>query len=404
VLLFKLAWRNIWRNTRRTLITVLSLTLGVTAIVLLHSYREAATVEMVGGITRGLLGSLQVHGRGYQDAPDMANVVADPGAVRAALRGTLPGAAIEARVVGAGLAGAGEKSAAAVVLGVEPAAAGMLFTLEAGHALADAANREALVGSALARELGVKPGDELVLVGQAVDGSLANDRFTVAGLVDAGSSDANGSTVALNIADAQAFFGLGPGVHQIIVRLPGNDDEALAGEVALLRGALELVRVEVLAWTEIMPEFKKTMEMKARNQHVVDLIVFFIVALGVLNTMSMSTFERTREFGVMASLGTRPRRILGMVVLESLLQGLLGLALGVAIAWSVLHAYGTVDMSTMFKGDVMGLRMPTAVKLQVDPAAVVSAAVTALVTVLLGGFLPALRASRLKPVEASRYV
>jgi len=292
-------------------------------------------------------------------------------------------------------------------MGIEPAnpSAQSLLTLKQGRPLSATPAREVVLGVSLAEELGLAPGGELVLVGQAADGSLANDRYTVVGLADAGSFEANASAVFLHLADAQSFFALGQGVHQIIVRLPVEDDEHLAAPVSLMRGALDLHSLELLPWTEILPEMKGAMDAKRKNSGVIDYIVFLIVALGVLNTMTMSTFERTREFGVMASLGTRRRRILAMVVLEALIQGVIGFALGLALSWVLLHGMGTADLSGMSGNtDFMGMRMPDSIPLALYPPAVGSAAVTALLTMLAGGLLPAIRASRLKPVEATRYV
>ncbi|HZO17157.1 MAG TPA: ABC transporter permease, partial [Polyangiaceae bacterium] len=188
-MLLKLAWRNIWRNRRRTIISLLALSLGVTAIISIHSFREVVNEEMIENLTRGLVGHVQVHGLGYQASPEIANVVPNATAVEDKLIASVPGAHAEKRVLGAGLAGAGEASSAVMVMGIEPDVpdARQLLAIEKGRALAASPKREVVIGSGLARELDVGPGGELVLVAQAADGSLANDRFTVVGTADAGS-------------------------------------------------------------------------------------------------------------------------------------------------------------------------------------------------------------------------
>jgi putative ABC transport system permease protein len=403
--LLKLAWRNIWRNRRRTVISVLALALGVTAIVSINSVREVAYGQMIRGITTGLVGHVQVHARGYQSSPEMTSLVPDPVTVEARLEQAVPGARLERRVVGAGLAGSDDTSTAVMVMGIEPGipSTDALLKIEQGRGLGVAPDREVVIGTGLARELRLAPGGEMVLVGQAADGSLANDRFKVVGIADTGSADANQTAVFLHLADAQAFFSLNQGVHQIIVRLP-TDEEDLSRPVSLLRGALDLSSLEVLPWTEMLPELKSAIDAKRKNMRVVDFIVFLIVALGILNTMTMSTFERTREFGVMASLGTRRRRVLAMVLLEALLQGAIGLLAGIALAWVLLHAIGTVDYSSLTAGtDILGAHLGV-VRLTLNPGAVSEAAVVTFLTMLAGALAPAMRASRLKPVEATRYV
>ena len=404
-MLFKLAWRNIWRNRRRTIISVLALALGVTAIVSMRSIFEVSTTAMAREITTGLIGHAQVHGRGYQDSPEMTNVIPDPVTVEAKLKSAVPGATTERRVVGAGLAGSENVSAPVAVLGIEAEkpSARALLTIVQGRALDAERPREVVIGTGLARELGLAPGGEMILVGQAADGSLANERYTVTGTADAGSSDASQTMVFMRLADAQSFFGLDQGVHQIIVRLP-TEDEDLSRPVSLLSGALDLSALEILPWTSILPELKGALDAKRKNMRLIDLIVFLIVSLGILNTMSMSTFERTREFGVMASLGTRPRRVLAMVLLESLMQGVIGLCAGAALAWIILNAVGTTDFSSMTAGtDVLGVRIPP-MRLSVTAGPVVEAGLVTFVTMLVGALAPAIRAARLKPVEATRYV
>jgi ABC-type lipoprotein release transport system permease subunit len=406
-MLLYLAWRNLWRNKRRTLITTSALTLGVLAVVFIDSYRESMFGEMVGRITSGLVGHLQVHGKGYQSSPEIGTLVRDPKRVEATLARALPGAQTVRRVLGYGLAAVGESSTAALVIGIEPAREGgsdALLSVEQGRALGEAPKKEAVLGRDLARQLEATIGSELVMVGQAADGSVANDRFTVAGIADAGNSELNSNAIFVHLADAQDFFGLGEAVHQIIVRLPaGAADEELTAPLAALRGSLDLTALEVLSWSQILPELKATIEQKRQSQHFIDLIVILIVGLGVLNAMTMSTFERTREFGVMAALGTRRRRMLALIVTEALLEGLLGCAVGLALAVALLYGMGTIELAGFSQQDMLGVRVPSAVRLRLEWSAVKSAVSTSLLTVLLGGLWPAIRASRLEPVEAMRY-
>ncbi len=408
-MLLALAWRNLWRNARRTLITVGALSLGVMGVVFIHSYRESANQQMVAEITAGLVGHLQIHGLGYQADPELSNTVRDPAVVEASLSRAIPGARPVRRVLGYGLAGSGEASSAALIVGFQPedpaAPSGLrpLVVVEQGRPLAPTAAREAVLGRELALLLDARPGSELVLVGQAADGSVANDRFTVVGTGDGGSAEMNANAVFLHLRDAQDFFGLGDGVHQILVRLP-EEPEDLAAPLSSLRGALDLATLEALSWSEMLPELKGMMDQKAKNQRILDFVVLLIVGLGVLNTMTMSTFERTREFGVMASLGTRRRRILALVASEVLLQGVLGFALGVLAALLVLWGMGSISLAAFSQSDVMGVRFPETIRPELHWEALKNAAVTAFGTVFVGGFWPALRAARLSPVEATRYV
>lgn len=394
-----LAWRNVWRNARRSLITMSALGVGVAGIVGIYSYREVANEAIVRDVTAGLMGHIQVHAEGYQAAPSIGLVVHEPSVVEAKLHGALPGAKSEQRVIGAGLAGAGERSAPVMVLGVEPGAT-TLYRLEDGHDLGAAG--DVLIGRELAVDLGIAIGGELVVVSQGADGSVANDRYTVAGTFMSSSADLDASAVVMPLAEAQSFFALGDGVHQLVVRLP-DAREDVSTEVAALRGALDLKTLEALSWSEMLPEMKASIDQKRKSQGFIDFIVFLIVGLGVFNAMTMSVFERTRELGVLGALGTRPRRILAMIVVEALWQGVLAFGVGVGLAAAVLYGVGTVDLGSQFGGDVMGVRMPSSLKLQLWPGALSGAAITAFCTALLGALIPAVRAMRLNPVEALRH-
>jgi putative ABC transport system permease protein len=399
-MLLALAWRNVWRNARRSIITMTALGIGVAGIVGVYSYREVANAAILSDVTAGLVGHLQVHAKGYQDAPAVGLVVSHPLQVQAALEGALPGASAERRVIGAGLAGAGDKSAPVMVMGVEPGRS-TLYRLASGKELT-AGGKEVLVGKELAEELELKEGSELILVGQAADGSVANDRYTVAGTFTSSSAELDGNALAMSLEQAQSFFSLGEGVHQVVVRLK-TQKEDVAPETERLRAALDVKTLEALSWSEMLPQMKASIDTKRRNQRFIDFIVFLIVGLGVFNAMAMAVFERTRELGVLMALGTRPRRVLAMIMVESMWQGLLGFVVGVGLAAAVLYGIGTVDLASQMGGDVMGVRMPSQLVLGVDPASLVGAGVTAFFTALLGALLPAFRAMRLKPVEALRH-
>jgi ABC-type lipoprotein release transport system permease subunit len=398
-MLLALAWRNVWRNARRSLITMSALSLGVAGIVGIFSYREVANEAIVSDITSGLMGHLQVHARGYQDAPAVGLVVEHPLQVEATLRAALPGAKSERRVLGAGLAGSKDHASPVVVVGVEPGASS-LYQLVSGKDLGG--NKDVLVGKDLARDLELSPGSELVLVSQGADGSVANDRYTVSGAFTSSSAELDGNAVVLSLAEAQSFFALGDGVHQLVVRLPTLKED-VTPEAELLRGALDMKTLEALSCSEMLPQMKSSIESKRKSQRLIDFIIFLIVGLGVFNAMAMAVFERTRELGVMGALGTRPRRILAMVMAESLWQGLLGFLVGVGISAAVLYGIGTVDLGAQMGGDVLGVKMPTQLVLRLFPDSLVSAGVTAFLTALLGALLPAVRAMRLQPVEALRH-
>ena len=407
-MLVKMAWRNLWRNKLRSAITMLALAAGVACVIMVATMQESAFGQMVDLATSGLLGDMQIHGNGYQDDPEIGTVVRNPAAVEAKLAQALPGSRPVRRALGFGLAGTEDNAMGVMIVGMQPdrEGEGGLVSVVKGRNLAAKQAGEAIIGSGLAEQLEIEPGGEIVLLSQAADGSLANDRYTVVGLVDAGNKELSDTAVFLQLDDAQEFFALDDGVHQILVHLDDEQDDDVGGAVATLRGALDLTALEALSWSEIVPELKGMIEEKKKGRDFISFIVILIVGLGIFNTMAMSTFERTKEFGVMASVGTRPRRILSLVLAEAVLQGVVALALGIVISLIVIKGVSPLEYAAKMTegGDMMGLSFPAKIYLELSVEGVKLGAVTAVATVLCGSLWPAWRASRLKPVEAVRYV
>ncbi len=404
-MLLAFAWRNLWRNPRRTWLTVAAVTLGTGGLVFAHSFGESSYEQMLEAATRGVLGHVQVHGRGYQANPDLGTMVDDPAAIEAQVMRVLPGASSVSRVVGFGLAGVGEKSAAASILGVDPAreqGATKLFEVRKGRGLAALPAREAVLGTGLARRLKAEVGSELVVVGQAADGSLANDRYTVVGLASVGSNELADAGLFLHLRDAQDLFVLGRSAHLVVVALPRGGNAGVAA--ARLRAGLAAERYEVLAWNELVPEVEAAIQADRQGSFAIDGIVFLIVILGIFNTMTMSTFERIREFGILLSLGTAPLRVVAMVVAEALLMGAVSFAAGVGLAALGVLAVGSIDMSLYGTSDFAGVSLPARVEISLNARAVWFASITVFSTSLLGGLFPAIRAARLQPADAVRHV
>ncbi len=403
-MLVRLAWRNLGRNRRRTSIAVAALALGTTALIVTHSFAETSYAAMIDLATRGLLGHVQVHVAGYQAEPAIGSLVKDRATVCALIDRTVPQGTVLSRVAGAGLAASESRSVGVVIIGVEPAPEAEhsdMLQIALGRTLSSAPAREVVVGTRLARRLKVQPGAELVLLSEGADGSIANDVYTVVGLsTGGGTTETGGNAVFLHLGDAQEFFALGEGVHQLVVQLPpGADARAAAHRV---RSALPAGH-EALAWQEMAPDAERGIEADRRGTFAMDLIVFLLVVLGMFNAMTMATFERTFELGVMTAIGTRPQRIFGIIIVESLLLGAFSFIAGAALAAAIIALLPPIDLSDAWGGaDFAGVALPSVIHVRLAPLALAMGVVTATCTCVVGGLYPAWRAARMRPVDAMR--
>jgi ABC-type lipoprotein release transport system permease subunit len=297
---------------------------------------------------------------------------------------------------------------AVLILGLDMQAeageGGLLHGIEPS---AIAGEHPALVGAILARETGIEVGDELAVLGQAADGSMANDLVRVTGILDTPMEEIDRTGIVMPIETVQGIFALPDQAHEITIRGDDPEDaEALAARIEALDGFSEL---ETLPWRILAPEMAQAMGMMGAFSLVVLFIVFLAAAAGVANTMLMSTFERRRELGVLLALGTSPLRLVRMVLYEAVLLGLLGVTIGTLAGGGLILYFSHTGIDAMLGGgaDAQDLAM---FGVGVDPNVypfltlrdLVPGFVGIVIVSVLAALLPALATARLEPMEAMR--
>lgn len=315
-------------------------------------------------------------------------------------------AAATARVYAPALAARGEEGFAVIVMGIDSRA-------ESGPArlLTDVVEplreREAFIGRQLAELMNVRVGDEVAVVGQGVDGSLANDLFTVKGVVTTSVDLINRQGMLLQLATAQTLFAMPDEAHEIVIH--ARHPEMASALSRRIAGTTAFAGTEVLDWRTLAPEMVTLVRITDLAGLLVLLLVFLAAAAGVANTMVMATFERTREFGMLLALGTRPARLIRLVVAESVALGVVGAVVGSLIGIALVaiaHRTG-IDYSWLAGGgpselSFAGLRFSLRFYPTLSVVDVARAIAAVCVTSLLAATWPALRASRLQPVKALR--
>jgi ABC-type lipoprotein release transport system permease subunit len=267
--------------------------------------------------------------------------------------------------------------------------------------------RQVLIGRTLAEQMGARAGAEIAVIGQGVDGSLANDLFTVAAVIDTPVDLVNRQAVVMTLAEAQALFMMPDEIHEVVIYAR---DASRAGELAARLNAASTLRgAEAVDWKTLAPAMVDLLELVEVAWIFVLVLVLAAAAAGVANTMLMATFERTHEFGMLLALGTAPRRIVQMILLESLALGatgaLLGTALGGAlVAWA--HHAG-VDYATLTGGgpsqlSAFGMNWSLRMYPRLASIDIMRAVGAVMITSLVASAWPAARAARLQPASALR--
>lgn len=399
----RLAWRNLWRNPRRTLVILAAVCIGVFSMIFIGALMEGVGDQLVRTSIAALVGSVQVHERGYREDPVVENTMADPAEPEAALASVLPpGARWSRRVRVSAVAGNARHSSGVTLVGIESEReAGVSFigsAVEEGRHLAEADPYGIVVGRALLEKFETRVGRKLVLMSQAADREMASRAFTIVGVFQAELAATEKQFVFVSLAAAREMLGVGEGLSEIAVLLPdGVDPDPTA---AALRRLLP-DRYEVHTWRELLPMLTAYIEMNATFTAIWYLVVFIAMGFGIVNTLLMAVFERMREFGLLRALGMKPGGIVREVLAESALLIAVGMAAGTAAAAAAVSALSEngIDLSA-FAAGMEYAGMPRVIY----PALVWRSALEADLTVLVLGLVvslyPAVKAARITPVDA----
>lgn len=402
-----LAWRNLWRQPQRTLLTVAVIMLAGIVTVFLLALQAGSYATMKDNTLGVFDGFAQVQQPKYLDDPGMRRTIARPEQLAQEIERIDGVSAVAVRGATYALLSRGQHSIGAFVVGVQPEVEARVSSIarsvRTGSYLAPGNAAEVVVGQALARNLGIGVGDRITLLGMARDGSVAADVLTVRGIFESGVNALDRQLAELPLERFQADFAM-TGLANLLV-VSGRGLTQVEDALPAIRRLAEPRGLAVRAWNELEPGLEGAIRLDASTSMLwyVSLVVVVVVLL--LNTLLMSVLERTREFGVLLALGMRDGAIGRMVWLELLLMLGIGLGAGMAlggglVAWYGVHGVALPGAEGVFAQWGLPSRMYpqlSAFSLLTGPAAI------ALVTSVAGVF-PYLRIRRLRPVSAMRAV
>jgi putative ABC transport system permease protein len=415
--LLQLAWRNLWRNRRRTFITMAAIAFGYAMLLFVACLMAGLRWQMIENGTCLVMSQIQVHAPGYYPNRSIQKTLGgkegtDVNAMLAAIAADRRVSAAAPRVYGYGLLSAAHRSAGVELLGIlpdqEPKVSALNGQIVKGSYLTPGMSKGVAMGDKLASTIGIEVGSEIVLLTQAADGSLGNDVYTVVGIFHTGLDVVDRGLVLMSLSSLQELSHLAPArIHEVGIKL---NDVAGATAVAAALG-LQLGKtlpVRVRAWPELAPELASYVQFNRGVTFVLFVIFFLLAVIGIMNTMLMAVFERTRELGMLMALGMRPVQVIALILAEAAGLALASLVVGGAVSvpllWYLqvhgLDLGGATGEVVSLAGVVVGHLWYGRQDFPVYSQAALGLAATALVSALY----PAWRAAHFRPTEAIRKV
>jgi ABC-type lipoprotein release transport system permease subunit len=399
-LLFRLAWRNVLRNRRRSAVMLVAIAVGLWSMLVFAAFTRGWSSDVRRNAVRTLAGHLQIHALGYLDDPSVDRTMAPPGE---ALHALLDGPAVTAwaeRVRVPSVVMSERETAGVTLVGIDPAREkGLSFIADAakeGRNLAGPEDDGVLIGRKLAERLDTGLGKRVVVMSQAADHSVVDRGFPVVGIYHADRARTEMTFVFVGRGQAQEMLGLGSRVSEVAATL--RAPSPLDAFVERVRAAAPGRDVE--PWTALEPMAQAMVAMGEAWIWIFYVVMYVAMAFGLVNTLLMAVLERTREFGLVQALGMRPRLILRQVLAESsILLGVGVLAGGLLCAGTLALVPHGIDFSAFAEGAEMW-GMSKVIYPTLGVGDVVAAIVFIVVLGALASLYPALRAARKVPVEA----
>ena len=399
-----MAWRNLWRYGRRTAATIAAMALGLAAMIVWTSLSQGFLRDLEAKIVEVEVGDVQVYPAGYRDSPSIFDRIDAPLALVDSLGAIGYGAS--PRLLAGGLAAVGESSAGVSVRGVETArdagASAVSQRVAVGSWLDAATPTGIVIGSRLAGTLDAGPGSEIVLLGQAADGSIANGLYTVRGVLAPVAEGTDRGGVFMTRAAFLELFALPGGAHQIVVRT--GDAEPV--DVAAERVRAAAPGFDVVTWRELFPALSSMLDSVEGMMYVLFMVVYLAIAIMLINSTLMAVFERIKELGLLKAVGLPPSRVVALILWEGAFQAALATAAGLAVAVPLILYFGSAGINLAALGgtiSISGIGIEPVMRGVVKPSVVV-APWSAMIAIVFASMLyPAVKAARIQPVEAMRH-
>jgi ABC-type lipoprotein release transport system permease subunit len=404
----KIAWRNLWRRKRRTLITGTSIGFGVVLAVTFTGTGDYGYTNMINTSAIMGLGHVTIEPHGYNQTPSLDKRLRKTGQIRDRVL-AMPGVndAI-VRIMGQAMFASASKTIGGVFMGIDPVQESpeqnlLIRSLVQGELFSGKDSRGVVVGSKMAEKLNLRIGKKLVFTTTDVSGEIVSELARVTGIFKTGVNEVDGGMVLLPINSVRATLHY-DAQDATLLAVIINDQryaERMRDKISLAEGDPQ---IEVLSWQQTQAEMAGIITMDRSGNYISQFLIGLLIAAGILNTLLMSVLERTREFGVMMAIGMSPRTLFMLVVVESLWLAIIGIVIGIIITapWYAYLYYVGLDFSGAIGEDYSagGILVDPLIRIRLYKESIIAILTGVFSLTLLAGLYPAWRAGRIPPVES----
>lgn len=407
-MIFKIAWRNIWRNKRRSGIVLLSIISGLVAQILLDGLTNGMIRQMLFNQINLNIAHIQVHNKGYQEDKTVGNVIKDYQKVENALKNNPNVSQFSPRVLSQAMIYGKNNASGVMIYGVDPDKEKTVSIIEnsikEGNFLAQSAatGNPLVIGNKLATKLSVKTGDEVSVALKQKDGLMKTFKFRITGIFQSPNSQFNASVVYTALPVAQSLLQTNGTVHEFAVIL--KDFKKAIETQKVLSESLGSP-YEVLTYRDILPLLVYQVDIYEQLMLFMNAIVDIALIFVIINTMLMAVFERIREIGILMAIGMKTRKIFSMIIVEAFTLGLVGAFIGLVLGMAI-HiplSYSGIDLA-LFSEGLESFGVGAIIYPSLSPDTIIDAVLLMPFVAVIAAIYPAYRATRLEPVESINYI
>ena len=403
-ILIKLAWRNIFRNKRRTLIAATAIGIGLAALIFVDALMIGMAENMVRTATASFLGDAQIHREGFRDAQEVSLTIQALDEVTESLTKDDIVEHFTQRTLSAGMITSPASVSAIILVGVHPPTEKFLSQID--DAITEGAyfegdnSRDIVIGAKLAEILEIGLGDRVVMtVAQAESGDLSQEMFRVSGIYHFVGEEMNSGMAFIRIEKAQEMLAIGNAAHEIAIKftaLTHAQDRTLPfWEMYSEHGN------EVLSWTELMSQLTAILEMTKYSKYIMGVILFGVVVFGIINTLFMSLYERMFEFGVLRAVGTRPFGMARVILFEAGALAIVSIGLGMILGFVLTAVFAHVGIN--YTGvEMMGVTIQEFIRPIMKVEQFILYPIWLFICTIIAGLYPARYAAKMSPAAAMR--